>query len=313
MPKSQTNELKLTRVYDAPAAAVWAAWTNPAQIAQWWGPRGFTLTTHSKDLRPGGQWIYTMHGPDGTDYPNIATYYEVVDNARLVYDHGATPDTPPMFRVTVTFEERDGRTTMNLTMALATVEAAQETAQFIRKANGNSTWDRLSEHLTQRATGKEKFVINRSFDAPLERVFDAWSNLEQFSRWLPPTGQTMEMLEGDVRPGGKTFWRMQGNGISFHGATHYLEITRPNRLVYVQRFADEHGGCARHPFAPTWPEAMLTTVELSPEGPDATRVTVTWEPTATTTQEERDTFIQARTSMTMGWTGSFDKLEALLA
>ena len=50
------NEIRLTRVYDAPVKAVWDAWTDPQQVAQWWGPRGFTITTHSKDLRPGGHW-----------------------------------------------------------------------------------------------------------------------------------------------------------------------------------------------------------------------------------------------------------------
>ena len=74
--KSKSNEIAITRIYDAPLRAVWDAWTDPKQVAKWWGPRGFTITTHSKDLRPGGSWKYTMHGPDGTDYPNITVYHE---------------------------------------------------------------------------------------------------------------------------------------------------------------------------------------------------------------------------------------------
>ena len=65
--------------------------------------------------------------------------------------------------------------------------------------------------------------------------------------------------------------------------------------------------------APTWPATMLTTVELTEEGPDRTRVTVTWEPHGPTTREELETFINAKAGMTQGWTGSFDKLEALLS
>src|SRR4051812_41260515 len=99
--KNKSNELKITRVYDTPAKTVWDAWTDPKQVAQWWGPRGFTLTTHSKDLRSGGTWHYTMHGPDGTDYPNRTRYLEVEKYSRLVYDHGGHDDRPPMFRVTV--------------------------------------------------------------------------------------------------------------------------------------------------------------------------------------------------------------------
>ena len=55
--KTKSNEIHITRVYDAPVEAVWDAWTDPEQVKQWWGPRGFTITTHSKDLRPGGMKI----------------------------------------------------------------------------------------------------------------------------------------------------------------------------------------------------------------------------------------------------------------
>src|SRR5579871_4870147 len=154
MPKERTmvarnksNEIHITRIYDAPVKAVWEAWTDPDQVAQWWGPRGFTLTHHSKDLRPGGHWTYTMHGPDGVDYPNTTKYFEVEKHAKLVYDHGGNEDRPPLFRVTVLFSENKGRTTMDMTMTLATPEAAEETRKVIKKHSGNSTWDRLAEYL----------------------------------------------------------------------------------------------------------------------------------------------------------------------
>ncbi len=142
--KSKPNEIKITRVYDAPVEAVWDAWTDPVQTAKWWGPRGFTLTTHSKDLRVGGHWHYTMHGPDGTDYPNRTVYYEVELYKRLVYDHGATDKTPPLFRVTVTFKEIGEQTEMEMIMALPTPEAAAQTKKFVKDAGGNGTWDRLA-------------------------------------------------------------------------------------------------------------------------------------------------------------------------
>src|SRR6476620_904693 len=129
--KNKSNEIQITRVYDAPVEAVWDAWTDPEQVGQWWGPRGFTLTTHSKDLRPGGSWVYTMHGPDGKDWPNITRYLEVTEFECMIYDHGATETTPPLFRVTVYFKESNGKTTMDMTMTLATPEAAEETRKFI--------------------------------------------------------------------------------------------------------------------------------------------------------------------------------------
>lgn len=80
-----------------------------------------------------------MHGPDGVNYPNKTQFLEVEKYSRLVYDHGANDDQPAMFRVTVSFTEKNGKTKMEMTMALPTPEAARETKKFIKKAGGNST------------------------------------------------------------------------------------------------------------------------------------------------------------------------------
>jgi uncharacterized protein YndB with AHSA1/START domain len=309
----ESSELRITRIYDAPVAAVWDAWTDSEQVAQWWGPRGFTLTTHSKDLRPGGHWAYTMHGPDGVDYPN-KTYFEVEPERKLVYDHGGHDDRPPLFRVTALFSESDGKTTLDMTRKLATPEAAAEMHKFIKQAGGYATWDRLAEYLEKESTGREQFVINRSFDAPLATMFEMWTNPDHFSRWLAPTGFDMQFIRSDIKPGGTTFYFMTNHAdIKMYGRAEYLEIKWPHRLKYTQQFCDEQENLSRHPLAPTWPAAMLTTVQLTAEGPDRTRVTVTWEPHGVTTPEELETFIKSRGGMTQGWTGSFDKLEEYLA
>jgi uncharacterized protein YndB with AHSA1/START domain len=310
----KSNEIKLTRIYDAPVKTVWEAWTDPKQVAQWWGPRGFTLTTHSTDLKPGGSWSYTMHGPDGVDYHNKTRYLEVEKYSKLVYDHGGNDDRPALFRVTVLFSEIKGKTRMDMSMTLPTPEAAAETRKFIRKAGGDSTWDRLAEYLTKESSGKEQFVINRTFDAPLEQVFEMWTNPKHFSQWLAPTGFKMEFIKSDIKPGGSAFYCMTGNGnTKIYGRAEYLEIGKPHRIVYCQQFCDENEKVSRHPMAPTWPETMLTTVKFSEEGPDRTRITVTWEPYEAKTLEEIETFIKSRGGMTQGWTGSFDKLEEYLA
>ncbi len=311
--KKSSNELKITRVYDAPVRDVWDAWTDPEQVAHWWGPRGFTLTTHSKDTRPGGSWSYTMHGPDGVDYPNKTHYLEVEECARLVYDHGGGDDREPMFRVTVSFSELEGKTRMDLSMRLATPEAAEEARKFIKKAGGDATWDRLAEFVAHARSRKDVFVINRSFQAPIDTVFDMWTTPEHVASWLPPAGSSIRFIKAQIEVGGSTFYAMSdGNQPALYGRTKYLEITRPYRLVYTQQFCDEHENIARHPLSPTWPETLLTTVMLAEEGPDQTRVTVEWEP-YDASREERDTFRKAKPGMTQGWTGSFDKLDDVLA
>lgn len=311
--KNNSNEIKIIRVYDAPVKLVWEAWTDPQQVAKWWGPRGFTLTTHSKDLRVGGHWHYTMHGPDGVDYPNKTIYYEVEKYSRLVYDHGGNDEQKPLFRVTVNFSESKGKTTMDMTMTLPTPEAATEIKKFIKKAGGNATWDRLAEYLDKETTDKETFVINRTFDASLETMFEMWTNPKHFSQWLAPTGFEMKFLRSDIKTNGATLYMMtNGKDITMYGRAKYLEVSKPNRIVYTQEFCDEKENLSRHPLAPTWPATMLTTVTLSEEGPNQTRVSIHWETYGNVTAEELETFIKGKPGMTLGWTGSFDKLEEYL-
>jgi uncharacterized protein YndB with AHSA1/START domain len=100
------------REFDAPRELVFAAWTDPKHLAQWWGPHGFSTTTHSFDLRLGGVWRFVMHGPDGRDYQNRITFEEIVRPERIVYRHGGGDDVEPVqFRQTVIFEDLGQRRT----------------------------------------------------------------------------------------------------------------------------------------------------------------------------------------------------------
>ncbi|CAN5671647.1 hypothetical protein BH10BDE1_BH10BDE1_16450 [soil metagenome] len=308
--KNKPNELYIERLYDAPVKMVWDAWVDPEKVAKWWGPRGFTLTSKQKDVRVGGTWTYMMHGPDGVDYPNKTVFHEVEKYSKLVYDHGANDDQPAMFRVTVLFSENAGKTKMEMWMALATPEQARETAKFIKKAGGNSTWDRLAEYLAKEDT----FVVTRTFEAPIDVMFDVWTDPNKFSKWLPPTGMTQTFIDVQVKPGGEGFYKMENaEGLKMYGKIQYKEIVKPNKLVYTQIFTDEKGEIARHPLAPTWPEKMLTTVRLYAETAETTRIEITWVIEGAATDVERKTFHDAKSGMTQGWGGSFEKLDAYLA
>jgi uncharacterized protein YndB with AHSA1/START domain len=145
-------------------------------------------------------------------------------------------------------------------------------------------------------------------------MFEMWTNPQHFSQWLPPTGFTMQFIRSDVTPGGNIFYVMTGPGdVKMYGRAEYLALKKPDRIVYTQQFCDAEEQVSRHPMVSTWPETMLTTVTFAEEGPDCTRVTVTWEPQGTLTREELDTFVTSKSGMTQGWTGSFDKLDAYLS
>jgi uncharacterized protein YndB with AHSA1/START domain len=316
--KNKPNEIYIERIYNAPVKLVWEAWTDPDQVKEWWGPRGFTLTTHSKpnsdDLKAGSIWSYTMHGPDGVNYPNKTVYHEVKKYARLVYDHGGNDDQPPMFQVTVNFTElKNKKTKMEMWMALKTPEEAEQTKKFIKSAGGNGTWDRLAEFLENNTEDKEVFYINRSFNTSVEHMYDVWTTPEHIAKWLSPTGFTMTFFKADITPGGEAFYQMTNNkDVTMYGKIKYIEMNKPNHIKYIQQFCDKDGNLSKHPLAPTWPAYMLTTIQLEQEDTNQTRVTIKWEPYGDFTSEELSTFVGAKSSMTQGWTGSFDKLEDYL-
>ena len=306
------NEIYIERIYDARVAAVWDAWTDLNKVQQWWGPRGFTLTMHSKDLKPGGHWHYTMHGPDGTDYPNKTIYHEVVDGQKLIYDHGANDDQPALFRVTALFSAFEAKTKLQMTMALASAEAAQTIRGFIKAAGGNATWDRLAEFLNETERGQSSFVINRSFSGSAENLYEAWTNPELLCRWLPPNGFKMEILRGEISAGGGFLCRMEKeDGVSFCVEFNYLECS-PAQLRFTQRFCDASGKSAPLPGLPVFPEIRLNEVVFAGEEDGMTRVTLTTIPEGIPSAAEVKAFLDLRSSMTVGWSNSFDTLESLV-
>ena len=143
------REIVISRLIKAPRERVFAAWTDPGHIGGWWGPQGFTTTTQAMDVRPGGAWRYTMHGPDGVDYPNLIVYSEVARPERLAYVHGSGEDDDPhQFTTVVTFEDEGGQTRLTMRSIFASAAARDYVVrEFHAIEGGNSTLDRLEEFL----------------------------------------------------------------------------------------------------------------------------------------------------------------------
>jgi uncharacterized protein YndB with AHSA1/START domain len=145
-----------TRVFDAPRELVWAAWSDPKHLAQWWGPNGFTTTTSAFDMRPGGVWRFVMHGPDGRDYQNLVTFDEIVKPERIVYRHGGGEDVEPVqLTQTATFEDLGGKT--RLTMR-GVFPSAEERGRVIREYGADKglvqTLARLDDYLATFTSGR---------------------------------------------------------------------------------------------------------------------------------------------------------------
>jgi uncharacterized protein YndB with AHSA1/START domain len=143
------REIVVTRVFDAPRELVFKAWIDERNIGQWWGPNGFTITTHEMDVRVGGTWRFVMHGPEGVDYDNKIVYLEIVEPVRLVYIHGDDGETG-QFRTTVMFEELDGKTRLTMQALFASAaERDRVVKEFGVIEGANQTLDRLGAYLAQ--------------------------------------------------------------------------------------------------------------------------------------------------------------------
>lgn len=149
-PDNSAREMVVSRVIKAHREIVFDAFTDVDHISEWWGPHGFTTTTHAEGPRPGGVWRFTMHGPDGTDYPNRVTYLEFIRPERLHYEHDSDIDNDPAgFTVTVTFTDRGNKTEVSLHTLFATEEAVNAAKKFGAVEGGNQTLQRLSEFIAR--------------------------------------------------------------------------------------------------------------------------------------------------------------------
>ena len=144
--KNDDREIRAMRVLSAPRELVFTMWTDPNHIANWFGPKGFTTTTHKMDVRPGGEWRHTMRGPDGMEYPNHIIYREVVKPERLVYSHVSDPP----FQMTVTFEGEGNHTRLTVVMLFESAAIRDRTIKERGAEEGlHSTLTRLAENLAK--------------------------------------------------------------------------------------------------------------------------------------------------------------------
>lgn len=158
----------------------------------------------------------------------------------------------------------------------------------------------------------EEFMIERTFDAPRDLVFRAWTEADRLEKWWGPVGCKVTVHKLDLRPGGIFLYFMKGHGgFDMWGKFTYREIVRPERLVFVLSFSDKDGGVTRHPMSATWPFEMLVNVAFAEKDG---RTTVTLRNRAiNATAEELKTFVDGFGGMRMGFGGTFDQLAAYLA
>jgi RNA polymerase sigma-70 factor (ECF subfamily) len=146
-PDTVADDLDIVsrRAFAATPARVFAAFADPAQLAEWWGPDGFSNRIDHFDLRDGGEWRFTMRGPDGTDYPNHVRFVAIAPERRIVFDH-----LEPLhcFRMTMELAARGEQTELTWRMRFADAAESARVRPMVVVAN-EQNFDRLAAHLAR--------------------------------------------------------------------------------------------------------------------------------------------------------------------
>jgi uncharacterized protein YndB with AHSA1/START domain len=139
MDPIKTRSDSRSRLVAATPSEVFAAMSDAARVARWWGPSGFTNTIHEYDFRPGGKWLLTMHGPDGKDYPNESRFTRIVANQLFEIEHLSGHH----FLLTIELAPVPGGTEVKWLQTFDSAEHYQQIAAFVASANGQNL-DRLA-------------------------------------------------------------------------------------------------------------------------------------------------------------------------
>jgi len=141
-----TSSFQHRRCLTATPGAVFAAIADPARLARWWGPAGFTNTFQAFTFQTGGRWTFTMHGPDGQDYANEAVFAEIVPDARVRIRHTC----PPLFDLTITLHATPAGTEVSWVQQFDDPAVAAAVRHIVEPANEQNL-DRLAAELARSA------------------------------------------------------------------------------------------------------------------------------------------------------------------
>lgn len=255
---SSEREMTLTRVVNAPREMVFKAWTDVEQLKKWWGPKGFTNPVCNVDAVPGGEILIHMQAPDKTIYPMDGEFHEIVEPERLVFTASALDKNGNrLFEIlnTVSFADEGGRTRINLHFAISNI--TEEGKPYLDGMNEgwNQSVDRLIE-LLEKGEDDAPVVLERLFNAPIEKVWEAITDINQMKLWYFP------QLE-DFRPevGFETQFNVHHEGIDYLHIWKVVEVKSMKKISLEWKYG-------------SYPGNSLVSFELFPDG-NKTRLVLT--------------------------------------
>lgn len=139
------RKLKITKVLHAPIEQVWEVWTKPEHIKHWWGPTGFTNTIQQMNFKVNGEWIFTMHGPDGKNYPNRIMFQEIIPFKKIVFKHFN-----PNYIATINFESKGKEIALEWITLFETKELFDTVVKVFKADEGmKQNVERLEHYLSK--------------------------------------------------------------------------------------------------------------------------------------------------------------------
>jgi len=291
---SPGKELTITRVLNAPIELVWKVWTDPDHIKNWWGPNGFTNTISEMDVKPGGNWEFIMHGPDGKDYKNKSIFREIIKYKRIVYEH----ITGPRFQTTIDFTAQGKKTLLEWRMVFETIEERERTVKTFKADIGLKQNIFKLEGYLRRASSEKEMTLTRIINSPREIVFRAWTDPEQLEKWWGPKDFTNPICNIDATPGGEILIHMQAPDRTVYPmAGEFHEILEPEKLVFTSAALDKDGNRLFE---------VLNTVIFSDENG---KTTISLHAAVSNITEEGRPYLDG---MNEGWAQSIDRLGKLV-
>ena len=313
------QEIIVTRTYKAPRELVYKIVTDPKLIPQWWGPKILTTTVEKMEVRPGGQWRFVQRDPQGNIFAFHGVYHEAKSPELLVSTMEWEGMPGHVLLDIERFDEHDGLTICTSRSIFETVKDRDGMLQQGMESGTKETTDRINELLTKtemQGGMKETMThhegdgrslkITRVFDAPCEKVWQHWTDPNEYMCWVGPKDYSTPYAKLDLRVGGKYLSSMRGpDGKDIWSTGIYKEIIEPNRLVMTDSFADEHGNivpASYYGMGSDFPMEMEVEVTLEDIG-GKTRMTLEH-----CGLPEGEVIEQT----TQGWNESFDKLAECL-
>jgi uncharacterized protein YndB with AHSA1/START domain len=287
---SPEKEMTMTRVIDVARDVVFRAWTDPAQVEKWWGPKDFTNPVCMVDARPGGEILIHMQAPDRTVYPMDGEFHEIVEPVKLVFTCAALDKQGNrLFEIlnTVLFSDEDGKTKISLHAAISNI--TEEGRPYLDGMNDgwNQSFDRLNDLVSDKNRNEDRPVtIKRIFNAPVENVWKAITDINQMRVWYFPQLENFKPEKGF-----ETQFNVHHEGKDFMHLWKVKEVMPLKKISIEWKYAG-------------YPGSSLVSFELFSEG-NRTRLVLTHEGVESFMPAKYPEL--AKKNFIEGWTAFMDK------